>query len=103
MSNAKHYAVAVMRVSLVVLTAFTLAVALRVVGGDRSPRHPAVAVEEECSRLPPGHPPVDGEMLPGLPPGHPPVRVQRLPPGHPPVDEARPAMPLLPQDGTSTI
>jgi hypothetical protein len=101
MSNPKLFVVAALRASLIAMTAFTLVVAVRVLGGDLPPGHPPVATDE-CPRLPPGHPPVDEELLPGLPPGHPPVRVQRLPPGHPPIDDARPVMPVFPQDGTTT-
>jgi hypothetical protein len=103
MNRNSLLALAVARTTLVAMTAFTLAVAVRVLGGDLPAGHPPVPHEEECQALPPGHPPVDDELLPGLPPGHPPVRVQRLPPGHPPIDEARPTLPILEQGGSSTI
>ncbi|HET8733528.1 MAG TPA: hypothetical protein VFM45_07150 [Anaeromyxobacteraceae bacterium] len=103
MNRTPLLVLAVARTILVAMTAFTLVIAVRVLGGDLPAGHPPVAQGEECPVLPPGHPPVDDELLPGLPPGHPPVRVQRLPPGHPPVDDARPVLPLLEQGGTSTI
>ncbi len=101
MSNPKLFAAAVLRASLIAMTAFTLVVAVRVLGGELLPGHPPAAVEE-CPQLPPGHPVLDEDLLPGLPPGHPPVRILRLPPGHPPIDDAPPPMPVLSQDGTST-
>jgi hypothetical protein len=102
MSRSQMLLSAVARASLVAMTAFTLSVAVRVLGGDLPPGHPP-ADAGECLQLPPGHPPVDGAWMKGLPSGHPPVRVDRLPPGHPPVDEARPGMPVLEQGGSSTI
>lgn len=90
---------AVARTSLVAMTAFTLAIAVRVVGSDLPPGHPPV---DTCPQLPPGHPPIEAERLDGLPPGHPPVGVERLPAGHPPIDDLHPPMPIFPQGGTST-
>ena len=90
-------AVAIARTSLVAMTVFTLAVAVRVLGGELPPGHPPV---EACPQLPPGHPPIG---LQALPPGHPPVDVERLPAGHPPVDDVRPTTPVFPQGGTSAI
>jgi hypothetical protein len=94
--------VAVARTSLLAMTAFTLVVAVRVLGTDLPPGHPPV---ESCPQfqLPPGHPPIDAERIDRLPPGHPPVEVERLPVGHPPIDGRRPTLPVFPQDGTSTI
>jgi hypothetical protein len=103
MNRSSLVGLAVARISLVAMTAFTLAIAVRVLGGELPPGHPPVQHEEECRILPPGHPPLEVELMPGLPPGHPPVRVERLPPGHPPIDDARPSLPLLEQDGTSKI
>jgi hypothetical protein len=102
MTRSQPFVVTVARSSLVAMTAFTLAVAVQVLGGDLPPGHPPVEAQE-CVPLPPGHPPVEGAWMTDLPPGHPPVRVERLPPGHPPIDEARPIVPVLGQDGTSTI
>ncbi len=103
MNKSPLLSLAVARTLLVAMTAFTLAVAVRVLGSEILPGHPPLPREEECQVLPPGHPPLDAEFLPGLPPGHPPVRVERLPPGHPPIDEARPSLPILEQGGSSTI
>ena len=99
MSRSRLVAVAVARTSLIAMTVFTLAVAVRVVGGDLPPGHPPV---DACPNLPPGHPPIEAERLEGLPPGHPPVDVDRLPVGHPPIDGVHPPMPIFPQGGTST-
>ena len=99
MKRSKIFLVAVARTSLLAMTAFTLLVAVRVLGTDLPRGHPPV---EACPRLPPGHPPIEAERLEGLPPGHPPVDVERLPVGHPPIDELRPRMPIFPQGGTST-
>jgi len=109
----------VARVVLLTMTAFTLVVAVRVLGepprSSRVRSFQLAASEEEhervelppghppmdgCLRLPPGHPPVDGL---DLPPGHPANGEQRLPPGHPPVDRGARSFPLFPQDGTSSI
>ncbi len=102
MKRSKLFFVAVARSSLLAMTAFTLVVAVRVLGTDLPPGHPPV---EACPllQLPPGHPPIEVERLDRLPPGHPPVESERLPVGHPPVDELRPTLPIFPQDGTSTI
>jgi hypothetical protein len=102
MKRSKIFLVAVARTSLLAMTAFTLVVAVRVLGTDLPPGHPPV---ESCPQfqLPPGHPPVDAERIDRLPPGHPPVEVERLPVGHPPIDGLRPTLPVFPQDGTSTI
>ena len=102
MKRSKLFFVAVARSSLLAMTAFTLVVAVRVLGPDLPPGHPPV---EACPllQLPPGHPPIEVERLDRLPPGHPPVESERLPVGHPPVDELRPTLPIFPQDGTSTI
>jgi hypothetical protein len=100
MNRSRLFAIAVARASLVAMTAFTLVVAVRVLGGGAPRAHPAVRA---CAQLPPGHPPVEAEWLERLPPGHPPVEVERLPPGHPPVDAFRPTLPVFPQGGTSTI
>jgi hypothetical protein len=97
---------AVARTLLLAMTAFTLVVAVRVLG---EPHRSAMArsvepvAEEQLEEgdLPPGHPDVDG--CPRLPPGHPPVGRERLPAGHPPVDGGARAFPLFPQDGTSTL
>jgi hypothetical protein len=97
MKRSQLFVAAVARASLVGMTIFTLAVAVRVLGGDLPPGHPSV---EACPVLPPGHPPVD---LDRLPPGHPPIGVDRLPEGHPPVDGLRMPLPVFPQEGTSTI
>lgn len=45
--------------------------------------------------LPPGHPPVDTDVLP---PGHPPITsgAPRLPPGHPPLPSGQPPLPSGP-------
>jgi hypothetical protein len=99
MNRSRLVAVAVARTSLIAMTAFTLVVAVRVVGGDLPPGHPPV---NACPQLPPGHPPIEAERLDGLPPGHPPVDVERLPVGHPPIDDLRPTFPVFPQGGTST-
>ena len=76
MVRARMVVLAAMRLSLVALTVFTVAVAVRVLGGDLPPGHPPIGVD----RLPAGHPPLDG----------PPVR-------------APPLAPVFPQGGTSTI
>jgi len=96
---------AVARSLLLAMTAFTLMVAVRVLG---EPHRAAggrfvepIAAEELEVDLPPGHPPVEGFRR--LPPGHPPVGRERLPPGHPPADGGARAFPLFPQDGTSTL
>jgi hypothetical protein len=108
---------AVARTVVLAMTAFTLMVAVRVLGEPhRSPPVrfvELVAAEEMDTDLPPGHPPIDGcvRLPPGhppveeqpLPPGHPPVGRQRLPAGHPPVDSGARPFPLFPQDGTSTL
>jgi hypothetical protein len=93
-------------------------VAVRVLGSPaRAPRvvlvHLADADDGQAVFLPPGHPPIDAcpQAAPGfpgdvddrLPPGHPPVGIDRLPVGHPPVDGPSRFVPILPQDGTSTI
>ena len=54
MKRSRLVAVAVARTSLIVMTAFTLAIAVRVVGSDLPPGHPPV---DACPQLPPGHPP----------------------------------------------
>ncbi len=90
---------AVARAMLVAMTAFTLVVAVRVLGEGPPQGHPPV---QACPELPPGHPPLDAEVL-ELPPGHPPIHVERLPVGHPPVDQPVQVVPVFPQDGTSTI
>ena len=103
MSRSKLFVVAVARTSLIAMTAFTLVVAVRVLGTELPQGHPPV---ESCPQLqlPPGHPPLQSEQLDRrLPPGHPPVEVDRLPVGHPPIDGLRPVLPVFPQDGTSTI
>jgi hypothetical protein len=96
---------AVARSLLLAMTAFTLVVAVRVLGEPhrmaRARFAEPVAAEELDADLPPGHPPVD--RAPCLPPGHPPVGRERLPSGHPPVDGRARAFPLFPQDGTSTL
>jgi hypothetical protein len=97
MKQSRLIVAAVARTSLVAMTVFTLAVAVRVLGGELPQGHPPV---ESCPELPPGHPPVDMDRLP---PGHPPVGVDRLPEGHPPVDGSRMPLPVFPQEGTSTI
>jgi hypothetical protein len=99
MKRSTLVAAAVARTSLIAMTAFTLAIAVRVAGSELPPGHPPVDV---CPQLPPGHPPIEAEQLDGLPPGHPPVDVERLPVGHPPIDDLRPQMPVFPQGGTST-
>jgi hypothetical protein len=53
---------AVARTSLIAMTAFTLAIAVRVVGSELPPGHPPVDVE----RLPVGHPPID-DLRPQMP------------------------------------
>jgi len=102
MKRSKLFVVAVARTSLVAMTAFTLVIAVRVLGTELPKGHPPV---ESCPQLqlPPGHPPIEVERLDRLPPGHPPVEVERLPVGHPPLEELRPVLPVFPQDGTSTI
>ena len=75
MSRTKLFAVAVARTSLIAMTAFTLVVAVRVLGTE----------------VPQGHPPV--ESCPPYP----------LPPGHPPIGGTRQVLPVFRQDGTSTI
>ncbi len=102
MKRSKIFLVAVARTSLLAMTAFTLVVAVRVLGTDLPPGHPPV---ESCPQfqLPPGHPPIEAERIDRLPPGHPPVEVERLPVGHPPIDGLRPTLPVFAQDGTSTI
>jgi hypothetical protein len=99
MKRSRLVAAAVARTSLIAMTAFTLAIAVRVVGSDLPPGHPPV---DGCLQLPPGHPPIEAERPDGLPPGHPPVDVERLPVGHPPIDDLHPPMPIFPQGGTST-
>jgi hypothetical protein len=74
---------AIARTVLLAMTAFTLVVAIRVLGERPAP------------------PPVEGCLR--LPPGHPPVGVDRLPAGHPALGQGSRAFPLLPQDGTSTL
>ena len=93
---------AVARTVLLAMTAFTLVVAVRVLGTELPPGHPPVQACPQME-LPPGHPPLDAERHDRLPPGHPPVDVERLPVGHPPIDGLRPTLPIFPQDGTSTI
>jgi hypothetical protein len=102
MSRTKLFAVAVARTSLIAMTAFTLVVAVRVLGTELPQGHPPV---ESCPQfqLPPGHPPLQAEQLDRLPPGHPPVDVDRLPVGHPPIGGTRQVLPVFRQDGTSTI
>ena len=102
MMRSKIFLVAVARTSLLAMTAFTLVIAVRVLGTDLPRGHPPA---ESCPQLqlPPGHPPIEAERLDRLPPGHPPVEVDRLPVGHPPIDGRRPTLPVFPQDGTSTI
>ena len=102
MKRSKLFFVALARSSLLAMTAFTLVVAVRVLGTELPPGHPPV---QACPQLelPPGHPPLDAERHDRLPPGHPPVDVERLPVGHPPIDGLRPTLPVFPQDGTSTI
>lgn len=102
MSRTQHFVVAVARTSLIAMTAFTLVVAVRVLGTELPQGHPPV---ESCPQrqLPPGHPPIQAEQLDRLPPGHPPVEVDRLPAGHPPVGGLRQVLPVFRQDGTSTI
>ena len=103
MMRSKIFFLAVARTSFVLMTAFTLVVAARVLGGELPPGHPPVEACPPQFQLPPGHPPIETERLGQLPPGHPPVDVDRLPVGHPPIDDARPTMPIFPQGGTSTI
>jgi hypothetical protein len=103
MMRSKLFFLAVVRTSFVLMTAFTLVMAARVLGGELPPGHPPVEACPPQYQLPPGHPPIEAERLGRLPPGHPPVDVNRLPAGHPPIDDARPAMPIFPQGGTSTI
>lgn len=103
MQRSKLFVLAVVRTSFVLMTAFTLVVAVRVLGGELPPGHPPVGACPPQLSLPPGHPPVEMERLGRLPPGHPPVDVEKLPAGHPPIDGARPIMPIFPQGGTSTI
>jgi hypothetical protein len=96
---------AVARTLLLAMTAFTLVVAVRVLGEPyRTTRarfvEPAAAEVMEGD-LPPGHPPLGS--CPRLPPGHPPVETGDLPPGHPPVDGSARAFPVFPQDVTSTL
>jgi hypothetical protein len=96
---------AVARTVLLAMTAFTLVVAVRVLGESHrsamSRYVEPVASEQLEGDLPPGHPEVEG--CPRLPPGHPPLGHERLPAGHPPVDGGARAFPLFPQDGTSTL
>jgi hypothetical protein len=96
---------AVSRAVLLAMTAFTLVVAVRVLGephrSARAQLIEPVAAEEVEGDLPPGHPPIDGCLR--LPPGHPPVGGERLPAGHPPVDGRAHAFPVFSQDGTSTL
>jgi len=99
---------AVARTVLLAMSAFTLMVAVRVLGEPHASsrvRFVELAAFGEAPEgahgLPPGHPPIDGCLQ--LPPGHPPVDEQELPPGHPPVDGGARALPLFPQDGTSTL
>jgi len=64
--------------------AFALAPA--VLAGEWEKSAPEAGGRPACADLPPGHPPVACEGIPGLPPGHPPVVLMPgLPPGHPPV------------------
>jgi hypothetical protein len=96
---------AVARSVLLVMTAFTLVVAARVLGEPlRSARarlvEPVAAEEVEDGLT--ADPPSAGSC-PRLPPGHPPVGNEALPPGHPPIDSGVRTLPLLSQDGTSTI
>ena len=107
---------ALARPLLLAMAAFTVVVAVRVLGEPSGPeRLPLVMraalaaddapqgrcpADEDAPVLPPGHPPVDA--APRLPPGHPPVGPRRLPAGHPPVDGPAP-MPVFTQEGTSTI
>lgn len=83
------------RAALLAMTAFTLVVAVRVLGEPprssrvRSFQVAASEEEHEGIELPPGHPPI-GDCL-------------RLPPGHPPVERGARSIPLFPQDGTSTL
>ena len=97
---------AVARTVLLAMTAFTLVVAVRILGEPHRSAmaryvEPAAAEQQLESELPPGHPDVGGCLR--LPPGHPPVGRERLPAGHPPVDGGARAFPLFPQDGTSTL
>ena len=124
MDRSKLSLLALARTAVLVMAAFTLVVAVRVLGetnrpvpagrvllvqsadpgaGALPPGHPPV---EGCMPLPPGHPRIEARRLPA---GHPPIPadedddVDALPPGHPPVDGPVRMLVTFPQDGTSTI
>jgi hypothetical protein len=123
MDRSKLSLLALARTAVLVMAAFTLVVAVRVLGetnrpvpsgrvllvqsadpGARAlpPGHPPV---EGCVPLPPGHPRIEARRLPA---GHPPIPADEddddaLPPGHPPVDGPIRMLVTFPQDGTSTI
>ncbi len=126
MDRSKLSLLALARTAVLVMAAFTLVVAVRVLGETNRPvpsgRILVVqAADLPAGALPPGHPPVEGRMQ--LPPGHPRIEARRLPAGHPPIpvdedddddDDALPPghptvdgpvrmMVTFPQDGTSTI
>jgi hypothetical protein len=118
------HGMALARPVLLAMTAFTVAMAVRAVGETRTrPREDPIARVahgdpgetgapgaceddagdgQEMLHLPPGHPPLDA--MHALPPGHPPI-APPIPRGHPvpTVDGPGRAMPVFPQDGTSTI
>lgn len=123
MDRSKLLLLALARTAVLVMAAFTLIVAVRVLGetnrpvpsgrvllvqsadlgaGVLPPGHPPV---EGCVPLPPGHPRIEARRLPA---GHPPIPEDEddddaLPPGHPPVDGPIRMLVTFPQDGTSTI
>jgi hypothetical protein len=125
MDRSKIFLLALARTAVLVMAAFTLVVAVRVLGetnrpvptgkvlvvrasdlapGVLPPGHPPV---EGCVPLPPGHPRIEARRLPA---GHPPIPADEeddegegLPPGHPPVDGPVRMLVTFPQDGTSTI
>jgi hypothetical protein len=123
MDRSKPFLLALARTTVLVMAAFTLVVAVRVLGETNRPvpsgRFLLVqSADSGAGALPPGHPPVEG-CVP-LPPGHPRIDARRLPAGHPPIpmdeEEAHDALPpghppvdgpirmqvTFPQDGTST-
>lgn len=124
MDRTKPFLLALARTAVLVMAAFTLVVAVQVLGetnrpvpsgrfllvrsadlaaGALPPGHPPV---EGCVPLPPGHPRIEARRLPA---GHPPIPADEeeeddgLPPGHPPVDGPIRMQVTFPQDGTSTI
>jgi hypothetical protein len=126
MDRSKLFLLALARTAVLVMAAFTLVVAVRVLGETNRPVPSgryllARSADLVADGLPPGHPPIDGcvPLPPGhpridarrLPAGHPPIPADdeeddddgRLPPGHPPVDGPIRMQVTFPQDGTSTI